>query len=202
VEEKIIKIMMNLVGRVGRFIAGNEKEFQNEFRLPLMQKYRDNNTEEQEEQDLFSSSQGDVDIFFDHDNESDDIEQASVLKLQTAEEGRDYVVSWCTKFIKTHLGRDAEYDTDLFCNLSLNDDSTWHVPATHVFVDILTCNENRLPLLFLSNKHEEFLIYEYDDILEAVHTTIGWFQECGVTLKHTGRIILANDLTVPPDNSV
>lgn len=182
---------MALVNQFGQMIAGKHNESFLDY---------PNREEEEEEQEPEEENdyEGGVISYNNHVGivmpSDEDIESNHVIHLQSPEESRRYIVQWCSEYVEQRLGRPPEYDTDLLCNLTLNDrGDAWHVPASHNFVDILMAHSERNngecgPLLYEENQHEEFFVYHYDDVIDLVRDVSQWFEEFNVPLKSTGRI--------------
>lgn len=212
--------MLGLLNKFGQFITGDRDEesmFGNTAYLPLPGSVTgDYQTDEGDAHIDFHSSNDSQSYeyeeylgtrsAYDDDDDEDDIEAGTVYTMKTPEESKQFVTDRYSTYIENHLGRPPEYDTDLLCNITLTDQNTWHVPASHIFVEILLAHScahegDGNPILFEENAHEEFFIYQYEDIIDLVRDVCGWFAENGLELKRTQRFsAIAEYVLNEPDN--
>lgn len=131
--------------------------------------------------EFFQGKDTNVIVETNHDQDNVALQLEECLEGQdVSEANRKRVVTWFTEHIFSYLGHPPEYDTDLLCNLSLNDNGTWRVDANHIFAET-----EALELCHVQNRYENYFLYTYEDVMILASDAVNCFHEEGLPLKAT-----------------
>lgn len=222
--------MLGLMGQLGKFIAGNDtnesysggmifsppSDFIQQEEESVLLDLGGDAYDDRDAYDAYDASYANYnEEYTNHyynedgreDDDEDDIESGNVFHLKSPEEARQFVVEKYYEYISSHFGRPPVYDTDLLCNMTLTETDTWHIPASHIFVEILIGhsrqnNGDGNPLMFEENQHEQFFIYEYEDVIDLARDMTIWFKECGKELQPTLRLKTVDELLIEDQSLV